>query len=50
MLYPYEHDLVQQPFSRCSAIYREKSVAYFIRLLLAIVVHSLYISDNDSLV
>lgn len=33
MIYPYEHDLVQQPFSRCSAIHREKSVASFIRLL-----------------
>lgn len=33
MPYPYEHDLVQQPFSRCSAIHREKSVASFIRLL-----------------
>lgn len=33
MLYPYEHDLVQQPFSRYSAIHREKSVASFIRLL-----------------
>lgn len=33
MLYPYEHDLVQQPFSRCSAIHREKSVTSFIRLL-----------------
>ncbi len=33
MIYPYEHDLVQQPFFRCSAIYREKSVSSFIRLL-----------------
>lgn len=33
MPYPYEHDLVQQPFSRCSAIHREKSVASFIGLL-----------------
>ena len=33
MPYPYEYDLVQQPFSRCSAIHREKSVASFIGLL-----------------
>lgn len=33
MPYPYEHNLVQQPFSRCSAIHREKSVVSFIRLL-----------------